>query len=423
MEQSILGLVLILLLSGTAKAEPSCEDLIAGSENITFNLKQSLAVTLACSPSAKSKLAEGEISLAQMQQLGLIESPQVGFGIIFPVSASATNTAYEVRMTLNLMDLIQLPARKKLGQAEYERKKLEIAAEILQILTNTKTSYYQYQALLQLKSFWKSNLDAVQSMGDLSRAQRKAGNISALDEAQQLAFLKMAQLELMKVENQIKQARLEFILQIGLAGHDFRQEIGDKLPKLPEQLPNLQALIELAKIQRPQLLERKQKLQVGQRNIDLAKRNFFPRLNLGIVGEWDFAGATGVGPALQVGLPFLGHQSVALRKARAELKVSQLEFSTLEQNTPNDLEQVYQRLVLANQMVRFYRNDVLPLQERVLKESIKHYNYMLLGNYQLLLNKQNQIHVQKGSIEALRDYWIAYVELENLVGGSLGETL
>lgn len=59
------------------------------------------------------------------------------------------------------------------------------------------------------------------------------------------------------------------------------------------------------------------------------------------------------------------------------------------------------------------------MQERILSESLKHYNYMLLGNYQLLQAKQNQINAKRDSIQALLDYWIAHAELENLVGGNL----
>ena len=383
----------------------------------TLDLQQILALALTQSPSVKAKLAEAEISQAQMQQLGLIESPQLGGGVLFPINSPRAQVGYEVRLTFNLMDLIQLPARKKFGQAEYEKRKWEIASDVLQILTTIKISYYEYQALLQLKMLWKSSLDTVKSMSDLSSAQRKAGNISELENAQQLAFTKMAQLELSKVENQIKQERIELAKWAGLDVHESSWEIMARLPALPGHLPELEALKEQAQKYRPYTLAHRKKVESSKRSVELARLGVFPRINLGVSSEWDVEGNWGIGPVLQFGIPFLGHQSANLRKARAELNANQLELSAVEQNTPNDLERFYEQLSLSSQMVRFYQSDVLPLQERILKESLKHYNYMLIGNFQLLMNKQNQIHAQKESILELKNYWIANAELENLTGG------
>ena len=46
---------------------------------------------------------------------------------------------------------------------------------------------------------------------------------------------------------------------------------------------------------------------------------------------------------------------------------------------------------------------------------------MLKGVYDLLLAKQNEILARRGYIEALKDYWIAWVNLERATGGKLPE--
>ena len=62
---------------------------------------------------------------------------------------------------------------------------------------------------------------------------------------------------------------------------------------------------------------------------------------------------------------------------------------------------------------------MIPLRERLVAESQRFYNFMLIGVYQLLQAKQDEIAAYRGYIEAVRDYWVARSDLERAVGGRL----
>ena len=47
---------------------------------------------------------------------------------------------------------------------------------------------------------------------------------------------------------------------------------------------------------------------------------------------------------------------------------------------------------------------------------------MLLGTYQLLQTKQNEVNAYREFIEALRDYWTARADLERATGGTVPMT-
>lgn len=80
----------------------------------------------------------------------------------------------------------------------------------------------------------------------------------------------------------------------------------------------------------------------------------------------------------------------------------------------------------ARNIVKYYHDTVLPLRQQIVDEAQLYYNGMLIGVYELLLAKQNQINAGREYIEAWRDYWIARADLERVVGGRLiameGET-
>jgi cobalt-zinc-cadmium efflux system outer membrane protein len=62
---------------------------------------------------------------------------------------------------------------------------------------------------------------------------------------------------------------------------------------------------------------------------------------------------------------------------------------------------------------------LLPLQQSIVSETLKLYNGMLVGVYDLLLAKQSQILTGRQYITASKEFWLAWTELERAVGGNL----
>ncbi len=79
------------------------------------------------------------------------------------------------------------------------------------------------------------------------------------------------------------------------------------------------------------------------------------------------------------------------------------------------------QLLTKRASVEYYQTTLLPLQERMVALSQQQYNAMLLGVYQLLTAKQNEITTYQAYLEALRDYFMARLELERVLGSVLPE--
>ncbi len=77
------------------------------------------------------------------------------------------------------------------------------------------------------------------------------------------------------------------------------------------------------------------------------------------------------------------------------------------------------RLVATHRSAEHYRTVLLPLREKSVKESQLRYNAMLLGVFQLLQARREQIEVYRDYLDTVRDYWITRAELERATGGSL----
>jgi cobalt-zinc-cadmium efflux system outer membrane protein len=70
-------------------------------------------------------------------------------------------------------------------------------------------------------------------------------------------------------------------------------------------------------------------------------------------------------------------------------------------------------------LIDHYRRTVLPLRERIVDLTLKNYNYMLMGAFDLLMAKQQEYESYQKYLEAVRDYWIIRADMQRSLGGRL----
>ena len=122
-----------------------------------------------------------------------------------------------------------------------------------------------------------------------------------------------------------------------------------------------------------------------------------------------------VGPKLAVDLPLdLGWNAAA--KADAEKSAAEHRLAGLQDKLAAQMKAAGARMAMARKTIAYYRDEVLPLREKVLDETLKQYNFMLIGVYQILQAKQNEYLARRGLLEAQRAYWMSHVELERMLG-------
>jgi cobalt-zinc-cadmium efflux system outer membrane protein len=79
-----------------------------------------------------------------------------------------------------------------------------------------------------------------------------------------------------------------------------------------------------------------------------------------------------------------------------------------------------ERLRSARARTESFRERLLPLRVTILDQTLRHYNMMLLGAYDVLAARRAELESEKEYVESWRDYWVARVRLERAVGSALG---
>jgi outer membrane protein TolC len=81
-------------------------------------------------------------------------------------------------------------------------------------------------------------------------------------------------------------------------------------------------------------------------------------------------------------------------------------------NARSEVREAYTGYRSAYDIARHQRDEVVPLSQRIAEENLLRYNGMLIGVFELLADARSQIAVVHGSIQALRDFWIAQSDLD-----------
>jgi cobalt-zinc-cadmium efflux system outer membrane protein len=122
------------------------------------------------------------------------------------------------------------------------------------------------------------------------------------------------------------------------------------------------------------------------------------------------------GPHLEIQLPIFDTQRATLARIDAELAQAKRREEALAIDVRAQIRIARIEVELSREVVQRYAQVLVPLRERVVIYSQQQYDAMLIGVYELLVAKQNEISAYRELIEGLRDYWIARAELDRAAG-------
>jgi cobalt-zinc-cadmium efflux system outer membrane protein len=133
-------------------------------------------------------------------------------------------------------------------------------------------------------------------------------------------------------------------------------------------------------------------------------------------------GHIAVGPRAAIELPIFDQRRATIARLEAQLRTSQQLLEARAIEIRSEVREAQSRLVTARRTADLYRHEIIPTREKLVALSQQQYDAMLLGVYQLVLAKQNEINAYRGYIDAVRDYWSAHADLDRAVGGATSNT-
>lgn len=360
------------------------------------------------------------ISQAELAQASRLRNPTYsGFFRLPTHGAPVVNN--ENSLVQDFLDLLTLPARKRIAARNVESAKLRVSDEVLKLNQEVQAAFYTFQARQQLVNRLSLIVDVNEAGVDIAQRQHEAGNINDLElHNQQIAFAQ-SRLDLARSKAQVRGDRERLNRLLGLWGLQTNWQVADDLPSLPEKELALENLESLAVTNRFDLIAARNDVMTVASALKLKKDfRFIPGVAVGINAEHDLDHSWVVGPTLDVEVPLFDQGQGQIARLAAEYRRTQRIFEATAVNIRSEVRESRDALIAARDAAEYFAKVLLPQRQRILRETLLHYNAMQKSNFELLAAKEREQLTERDSIESLRDYWIARTELERAVGGRLG---
>lgn len=388
-----------------------------------LTIDEAVQIALLNNRSLQATYEELGIAQADLVQAGLLRNPLFGASFRFPDKTvgghRSTNTEFSV--VQDFLDLLVRPLRKKVAAAQFEQTKLRVGNAVLNLAAEVRSFYYTLQADEQTLEMRRTVVQATEAAVDIATRQHDAGTLKTLDLANQQGFHDQAKLDMTRTDIQIVADRERLNRLMGIWGADTMWKLPERLPELPESEIPMEHLESIAVSQRLDLAAARQETQVIAHALSLTRKyRYFYVFDVGVDSEHDVADdVTFTGPNLTLELPIFDRRQASISRLEAQLRQSLQRLASLAIDIRSEVREIRERLLAARNVAKYHHDSILPLRQRIVDESQLYYNGMLIGVYELLLAKQNQINAGREYIETLRDYWIARSDLERAVGGRL----
>ena len=360
------------------------------------------------------------IAQAAVVQAGLLKNPVFDLAVKFP--SGGGSAALDIGIAQDFLDVLFIPMRTRIAAAQFDAVKLEITAKVLDIAGATRLAFLQVQADEQILELRRQIVSASEASYDFAKRLNAAGNLRSLDLSNEQASLAQSRLDLAAAEASLAENREKLTVLMGLWGDDTQWKIAKNLPELPGETLDLENVEKRA-------IARSIDLAVIQKRIDaLSQELGFVRstslvqeLEAGVVAERN-EGQWETGPSIAVPLPLFDQGQAKVATAHAQLRREQETLAAQAVAIRSAARTARLRLTSAQQTVLFYRNEILPLREKIVKDTMLQYNAMQVSVFQLLVARAQQIDANRRQIEALHDYWRSRAQFDLLLAGRMSQS-
>jgi cobalt-zinc-cadmium efflux system outer membrane protein len=380
-------------------------------------LDEAVGIALINNRNMRARLARAQVVRADLMQAGLLDNPVFGASLLRGDSGTET----ELSLFEDFLNVFTLSARKKLAASDLERTRLEVAQEALDLIAEVRRTYYALIADRQAIDLFTQVMDSTEAAAELSRRQFQAGTLSLREQAMQQSFHAQSSLEAARAEASFNSDREKLNRLLGLWGQQTVWRLPARLPEVPGELPPAAKFESKAVGQRLDLAAHRSEVEAVHMALDYTKQTrWLSVVGIGFTVKRDPDNSMSIGPDLELGLPVFDRGQARIARLEAQLQDAENRYTQLALDIRADVREASGRLAAAHDSIRHYREAILPLADQVVQETLKFYNGMLVGVYDLLQAKQSQINAGRDYISAWREFWIASADLERAVGGSLG---
>jgi len=389
--------------------------------NTLVKLEDYLRYAEAHNPGLKSTYQQWQMAVEEVPQARALPDPQLTYGYYWQQSDAREKQMVGVMQMFPWFGKIDARSEAALKEAQAAYQKYQ--SERLTLFKEVKEAFYEFAYLARAIDIAKENLELLRHFEEVARTKYTAAEAGQPDVIR-------AQVEMARLEDALKgleQLRHPIMVEILTC---CALPLGAELPwpKVEEfnAAPlGYEQLVNLLRQKNPELLGLNFDVMAAKSRIELAKKNFYPDIGVGI--EWtefersgEMSGRDSIALMFQINLPlWRDSYSAGQRQAQAMAMSVEKEKIDTENSLLAKTAQSYYDYNDSIRRIRLYRDTLIPKVEELLQASETAYKAGTIDFLSLIDSQRMLLDYHLSYQRALADNRQKLAELEMLVGTEL----
>lgn len=362
----------------------------------------------------QASFAELGIAEADRVRAGRLANPTFSFGRL----SGGGVTEIDRSLLFSVLGLLTMPLANDVAQRQLEQTQYQVAYGAVGVAGEARKAYFSAVAAQDLVKYHEQVQEAADASNELARRMLQAGNFNKLDRMREQSFQVDATANLARARHQAVAERERLIRALGLSGEQLSFTLPERLPELPKAPLEAKDAEQTAVDQRLDVLMAKRNAEATAASLGLTRATrFINVLEVGYANKSETGAPRQNGFEIELEIPLFDFGTT--RAARAEAVYMQAVHRTADVavTARSEVREAYSAYRTAYDLARHYRDEVVPLKQRISEESLLRYNGMLSSVFDLLADARDQITAVTAAIEALRDHWVAEAQLRSAMSG------
>ncbi|NUS69501.1 MAG: TolC family protein [Ensifer adhaerens] len=338
--------------------------------------------------------------------------------------------AIEGLVTTNILALLTRDKTIAVADARYRQAQLNAALSTLQLAAETRRAWIEAVAAWETVAQLNQAQAAADASSELAAKLGETGAMGKGNQAREHVFNAELAGQAAEARLAARLAKENLTRLMGLWGSDVDYQVPNRLPNLPKTLARKDSI-------EAEALKRRVDLQIARLDLEAVAKSYKLTEATRYVTDLELiAGAeaerekedhgTKVETTgqfeLEFVIPIFDSGSARMRKAElAHMRSANL-LAEKAVNIRSEARSAYEAYRSRYDIARHYRNNVVPLRNKIEEEATLSYNGMITSTFELLADVRAKVNSTVLSVNAKRDFWLADADLMTAIhgGGSGG---
>ncbi len=383
---------------------------------------EALRVALAANRQYQGQFAALGIASADFHDALALPNPVLDIGAMWPRDGGGP--AWDFGLTQSVMALLTRPARRAIAESRLQANQQAALETVLDMLRDTEQVWIQAVADAEAAAVLQQAAEVTEAGQVAARALFDVGNIPRIELARERNLHEQTRLRAARAEAQAVASREALVRSLGLWGTQAQIRLPEALPmpELTMQAPGeleseaIASSLKLARLEASVLAAAREARVVEGTSL-------LPHLEFGVKAERERAGDWEQGASIEFELPIFDQGRGRRARSRAMLEVVRYQWwqSAIELRS-HSRSAIFQYQA-ASEQAAHARQVVLPLAAELLELTVREWNAMNVGPFELLDARRSQLDAVLHDVEARRTYWLAQLQIEHLRRGGAADAL